>query len=35
VLLLDGASSGQYGVKNSAGDGALPPWPATPAAAGG
>jgi hypothetical protein len=34
VLLLAGAPSGQYGVKDSAGDGALPPLP-TPAPAGG
>jgi hypothetical protein len=34
VLLLAGASRGQYGVKDSAGDGALPPLP-TPVAAGG
>jgi hypothetical protein len=34
VLLLDGASPGQYGVKDSAGDGALPPLP-TRAGAGG
>jgi hypothetical protein len=34
VLLLAGAPSGQYGVKDSAGDGALPPLP-TPASAGG
>jgi hypothetical protein len=33
VLLLAGAPSGQYGVKSTAGDGALPPWPTT--AAGG
>jgi hypothetical protein len=35
VFLLQGASPGQYGVKDSAGDGALPPLPATTAAAGG
>ncbi|HYX77257.1 MAG TPA: copper transporter [Gaiellaceae bacterium] len=35
VLLLQGASPGQYGVKDSAGDGALPPLPTTTAAAGG
>ena len=34
VLLLAGAPPGQYGVKDSAGDGALPPLP-TRAAAGG
>jgi len=34
VLLLAGAPSGQYGMKKSAEDGALPAWP-TPAAAGG
>jgi hypothetical protein len=34
VLLLAGASPGQYGVKDSAGDGALPPLP-TRAGAGG
>ena len=33
VLLLAGASPGQYGVKDSAGDGALPPLPTTQAAA--
>jgi hypothetical protein len=35
VLLLGGASPGQYGVKDSAGDGALPPLPTTQAAASG
>jgi len=35
VLLLRGASPGQYGVKDSAGDGALPPLPTTQAAASG
>jgi hypothetical protein len=35
ALLLQGASPGQYGVKDSAGDGALPPMPTTSAAAGG
>lgn len=34
VLLLAGASPGQYGVKDSAGDGALPPLP-SPTASGG
>jgi hypothetical protein len=34
VLLLAGASPGQYGVKDSAGDGALPPLPARTAAGG-
>ena len=34
VLLLAGADAGQYGVKKSAEDGALPPWP-TPTAEGG
>lgn len=34
VLLLAGQPSGQYGVKDSAGDGALPPLP-TPAPSGG
>jgi hypothetical protein len=34
VLLLAGADPGQYGMKKSAEDGALPPWP-TPAVAGG
>jgi hypothetical protein len=34
VLLLAGASTGQYGVKDSATNGALPPWP-TRSAAGG
>jgi len=34
VLLLAGGQSGQYGIKNSADDGALPPM-ASPAAAGG
>jgi len=35
VLLLQGASPGQYGVKDSAGDGALPPMPTLPAVTGG
>ena len=35
VLLLKGASPGQYGVKDSAGDGALPPMPLPTAATGG
>jgi Copper transport outer membrane protein, MctB len=35
LLLLAGAQPGQYGVKDSAGDGALPPLPPRPAAAGG
>jgi hypothetical protein len=34
VLLLAGASPGQYGVKDSAGDGALPPLPTRTAAGG-
>jgi len=34
VLLLDGASPGQYGVKDSAGDGALPPLPTRTGAGG-
>jgi hypothetical protein len=34
VLLLAGAPSGQYGVKDSADNGALPPMP-TPAGTGG
>ena len=34
VLLLAGADHGQYGMKKSAEDGALPPWP-TPIVAGG
>ena len=34
VLVLAGADAGQYGVKKSAEDGALPPWP-TPTAEGG
>jgi hypothetical protein len=34
VLLLAGADAGQYGVKKSAEDGALPPWP-TPSVEGG
>lgn len=34
VLLLAGADAGQYGVKKSAEDGALPPWP-TPTTQGG
>jgi len=34
VLLLAGADAGQYGMKKSAEDGALPPWP-TPTAEGG
>ena len=34
VLLLAGADHGQYGMKKSAEDGALPPWP-TPTPAGG
>jgi hypothetical protein len=33
--LLQGASPGQYGVKDSAGDGALPPMPTLPAVTGG
>jgi hypothetical protein len=35
VLLLAGAPAGQYGVKDSAGDGALPPLPPSGAAAAG
>jgi len=35
LLLLGGSPPGQYGVKDSAGDGALPPLPPRPAAAGG
>ena len=35
LLLLAGQPPGQYGVKDSASDGALPPLPARPAAAGG
>jgi Copper transport outer membrane protein, MctB len=35
VLLLAGQPGGQYGVKDSANDGALPPLPTTPATAGG
>jgi hypothetical protein len=35
VLVLAGAPAGQYGVKDSAGDGALPPLPTTGAAAAG
>jgi hypothetical protein len=35
LLLLAGAQPGQYGVKDSAGDGALPPLPPRPAPAGG
>jgi hypothetical protein len=35
LLLLAGQPGGQYGVKDSATDGALPPLPARPAAAGG
>jgi hypothetical protein len=34
ILLLAGADQGQYGMKKSAEDGALPPWP-TPTPAGG
>jgi hypothetical protein len=35
LLLLGGSPPGQYGVKDSAGDGALPPLPPRPAPAGG
>ena len=35
LLLLAGQPGGQYGVKDSATDGALPPLPATPAPSGG
>ena len=35
LLLLAGQPGGQYGVKDSASDGALPPLPATPAPSGG
>jgi Copper transport outer membrane protein, MctB len=35
LLLLAGSQPGQYGVKDSAGDGALPPLPPRPAPAGG
>ena len=35
LLLLAGQSPGQYGVKDTASDGALPPFPVRPAGAGG